>query len=247
MKKITIILSVIFLMLCNSCKKEDTLLNNESNFLIEKSPDYYTLLSSQTNVDIYKLASSPKTKKFFETTSSIGKEIIKNMRSPGDFTEEELARIDELMNLILQAVQDHNFQLIDYYWRELSILLFGTVHPWQLEESLFYRSEIIGILNEEIINFFDYLNETYPSFNTLDENIQFDVLHATAEIILRQPPGCKEAFDAAVSDALITYGISSALCLASGPGFGLCQIAATAFCARSLIKADRAYSKCMGW
>ena len=245
MKKLILILTslVCSIIFFTGCKKEIEIKEmNDSNDSIQKTLNYYDYLSKTTGINIYELANSLETQKFIESAISIGEEITENMR--GDLTEQQIARIQELVELIMAAVENNDVSLVNLYLRELAMIIFSPSHIW-LDKPI-YECDAIEALNNEVKVFFDFLSNKYQSFDYLEKSLQIEVLNAIYEINDNRTPDCYKSYKNTMTDITFYYGVAIAACGFTGPGYVLCYGAATAIYLYGAHAAMRDYKICTG-
>lgn len=250
MKKSITLLVLLFLILNFSCKKYTESENTSSIEKTQMTNDYYSRLSAETNVDIRRLASSMELQKYFEEVAPISVEILQNMKT---LTEEEIARMDELITLISQAAQNNDFALVDIYFNELMMLLYGTTNPWFPEEEHYSQCELVKKLNGEAEIFVDFLNSNYPTFLMLDNEKQISVIEAIVNITIEKEPTkptpaeqCAITYKGAIHDAEIQYALTVAGCLFfTGPAAWACVGVGLGIYSVQHNRANKNYKTCM--
>jgi len=172
----------------------------------------------ETGVDIYALAASSELSKYFEAFAPLSEKIAKSIKSKSS-TDQKIARMNELVTLISQAAEDNDFELVNIYFEELVGLIdsmTGTV--------AFLECEFVQSLNEKADILINYLYSEYPSFFTLDNEQQRNVIDAIVEIIVPRGPvdDCKTRYRQAIMLAELCYVISVAECCFTGHAAWMC-------------------------
>jgi len=250
-KLFTVLLAVAFVFFATGCNKEEPTESSTSNSPYGQGIDSnIDELMEKTGIDIYALASSPELLRYFEAASPISEEMAKSidMKPHKSLTEEErVARMNELVTLISQAAQNHNFTLVNAYFDEFTTLLNSMTNPWGETWAEAFESEAVRGLNEEAERFNDFLDSEYPSFFTLNSEEQTNVIEAIVDIFIQKKPledKCLRAYSADIRAAEVQYAISVAGCLFTGPGAWVCAGVALGIYSVQHHRANKALAAC---
>lgn len=233
-----------------SCEKDVKMKDiNENSVSFKKtiSKDYIDSLSYETNIDIYELASSPELLSYMDTVSLISKEISENLLPIDSYSEEDFERMNELIQLISAAVDDNNFELVDQYYNELLILLFGNNHQW-CDVNNFSQSEIVEQLNSAAYSLTQFLTKDYNAIYALNDDQTSRIAESITYIMDKEagnPNKCAKDRANAIRDAEIVYGISVGVCCFTGPAAFPCVAGALAVYCVAHNRANQNYKTCM--
>lgn len=238
MKKIILLSIITAALVFVGCKKENQIVDNPP---IYKTQGYYDRLSSETNVDILNFASSPELRQYLDETFSIAEELTEVFRGK-IYTEEDMARMEELISLMVLALDNGDMELYNYYYNELCRLI--GYRPWIAEE-------IATTLADGTLKFNKFIEKEYPSFLMLNADKQKEVIRALCEIIDNEDPDradpcsrCWSTFRSEVRNAAIVAGIDMIGCALLGPFAGGCAaVVATAYVC-SVTMSYMAYAAC---
>ena len=166
-----------------------------------------------------------------------------------DFTQDEIDRLNELVELMQYALSIGNMDLFWQYHDEFMRVFYRKNDPN-------YGKERLNHFHGVAVEFMGQMAENYPHFRELSEFQQSEVL---TEAITKshkqatgQSPGeiyCGEAKFRSEISATQSYGIAVAACaLTTGwsvVGFGICSAVATGIYAKDIYGINKEYDKCM--
>ena len=160
-----------------------------------------------------------------------------------DFTQEEINRLNELMELMQYAASIPNVDLFWIYYDEYMRVYYRTDDPN-------YGKERIKTFRQVSVEFMGQMVDHYPAFKELSETQQIEVLtEAFSKVRKVQTDYCGMARFRAENAAMQTLGISIGVCAittgATGIGFAICSGVAIGLYARDICNAEKEYKICI--
>jgi hypothetical protein len=232
---------IVSVSIFNACKKENNIpLVNSTNTMEFPAKDYNTYIEDlmvTTGIDIKKLSKLDEIRKIANVQREIIAVAIETSNSKGEFTEEKLEQMQNLLEAIYAASNDDEIlTLYDSYCAICTTINFFHINGDGIPLFTFDPNNPF-VVTEPAVVLIEKIITNYPQFPSLSEETQIDIIAAAIfldvqeflDIDPEKTPNQADCKKAAAQDYAVTASVATATlqaglmgCAFSGPAAGAC-------------------------